>query len=68
MILFVILFFVNSFLYSKEGNLTIERESILMLKNGWEKIIDMNKIESIKIMKLRGKEYMLRLDKFEINL
>jgi hypothetical protein len=68
MILFVILFFVNSFLYSKEGNLTIERESILMLKNGWEKIIDMNKIESIKIKKLRGKEYMLRLDKFEINL
>jgi len=39
-----------------------------MLKNGWEKIIDMNKIESIKIKKLRGKEYMLRLDKFEINL
>jgi hypothetical protein len=68
MILVVILFFVNSFLYSKEGSLTIERESILMLKNGWKKTIDLNKIESIKIKKIRGKEFSLKLDKFEINL
>ncbi|NRD24921.1 hypothetical protein HNV10_16825 [Winogradskyella litoriviva] len=68
MILSLILFFVNSFLYSKEGNLTIERESVLILKNGWRKTIDLNKIKSIRIKKLRGKEFVLKLDKFEINL
>ena len=67
-ILSVILFFINSFLYSKEGKLKIETESIKILKNGWKKTIDLKKVNSIKLEKLRGKEFLLKLDKFEINI
>ncbi len=68
MILSLILFFINSLLYMKEGKLIIERESIQLMKNGWKKTIDLNKVNSIKIEKLRGKEFVLKLDKFKINL
>ena len=67
-ILSVILFFINSFSYSKEGKLKIETESIKLLKNGWKKTIDLKKVNSIKLEKLRGKEFLLKLDKFEINI
>lgn len=46
----------------------MEPESITILKNGWKKKIDLNEIKSIKVEKLSGNEFLLKLDKFKIDL
>lgn len=63
-----ILFFLNGFLHSKYGQIIMEPESITILKNGWEKKIELAEIKSIRIEKLRGNEFLLKLDKFQLDL
>ncbi|CAL2103719.1 protein of unknown function [Tenacibaculum sp. 190130A14a] len=64
----ILISFLNSLLHSKYGQVIIERESITIVKNGWEKKIDMTEIKSISVLKSSGKEFILKLDKLQIEI
>ncbi|WP_299107158.1 hypothetical protein [uncultured Tenacibaculum sp.] len=67
-ILTFVLVILNGILYSKYGQIIIEYKSITILKNGWKKKIKLAKIKSIRVEKLTGNEFLLKLDKFIIDL
>lgn len=64
-ILSSILILLNSILYSKIGKLHINYDTITLSKNGWVKTIDLKTIQSLRIERIHGKEYILKIDKME---
>lgn len=59
---------LNSFLYLKIGELHINYDSITLLKNGWTKTINLNKVKSIRIEEVHGKEYVLKIDNIKVSI
>lgn len=67
-LLFFILFYANMFLYTRIGTLLIDEHQLVLKKDRWEKIINLEKVKNIRIEKMREKESRLTVDGFSVDI
>lgn len=66
-ILFLVIL-INGILYSKVGELSLDADTITIQRNGWVKTIPFHAVKNITLKHVRGKEYILKLDRINLSI